>query len=135
MVKYILIDLREELDCFNKNYRAVFGRNLASAALDELIHQMFDVFLNYGIRQREATDATVISHLSNLPNPDRFDIALFIGNDSESLITCFKDILFGLAISIYEKLKEFFPMEKEFNFVIRNILHTQGQIVIEFFNY
>lgn len=132
---YIFIDVREEFDIFNKNYKIMFGKHLPITVFNELIYQVFDVFLNYGLRISDPTGITVISRLQALPDPNRFSVELFLGTNSPRDLENFKGILFGLAISVYTRLKNMLPVEKEFNFVIKEVLHTQGKILIEYFNF
>lgn len=136
MVKYLVLDLESDLIQLKKDIVIEFGKPLPNSIMDEIIFQVFDVFLNYGIRSGISdNDQTIINQLRLLPNNGRVDISVFLGERYHVKQQTFSNCLFNFSINVYRRLKEHIQSVSEFNFVVNKILHQNGRVVLEFFEY
>lgn len=136
MVKYLVLDLESDLVQLKKDIVIEFGKPLPNSIMDEIIFQVFDVFLNYGIRSGISdNDQTIINQLRLLPNNGRVDISVFLGERYHVKQQTFSNCLFNFSINVYRRLKEHIQSVSEFNFVVNKILHQNGRVVLEFFEY
>lgn len=136
MVKYLVLDLESDLIQLKKDIIMEFGKPLPNSIMDEIIFQVFDVFLNYGIRSGISdNDQTIINQLRLLPNNGRVDISVFLGERYHVKQQTFSNCLFNFSINVYRRLKEHIQSVSEFNFVVNKILHQNGRVVLEFFEY
>lgn len=136
MVKYLVLDLESDLIQLKKDIIMEFGKPLPNSIIDEIIFQVFDVFLNYGIRSGISdNDQTIINQLRLLPNNGRVDISVFLGERYHVKQQTFSNCLFNFSINVYRRLKEHIQSVSEFNFVVNKILHQNGRVVLEFFEY
>ena len=136
MVKYLVLDLESDLVQLKKDIVIEFGKPLPNSIMDEIIFQVFDVFLNYGIRSGISdNDQTIINQLRLLPNNGRVDISVFLGERYHVKQQTFSNCLFNFSINVYRRLKEHIQSVSEFNFVVNKILHQNGRVVLEFFPY
>ena len=136
MVKYLVLDLESDLIQLKKDIVMEFGKPLPNSIMDEIIFQVFDVFLNYGIRSGISdNDQTIINQLRLLPNNGRVDISVFLGERYHVKQQTFSNCLFNFSINVYRRLKEHIQSVSEFNFVVNKILHQNGRVVLEFFEY
>ena len=136
MVKYLVLDLESDLIQLKKHIIMEFGNPLPNSIMDEIIFQVFDVFLNYGIRSGISdNDQTIINQLRLLPNNGRVDISVFLGERYHVKQQTFSNCLFNFSINVYRRLKEHIQSVSEFNFVVNKILHQNGRVVLEFFEY
>ena len=136
MVKYLVLDLESDLVQLKKDIVIEFGKPLPNSIMDEIIFQVFDVFLNYGIRSGISdNDQTIINQLRLLPNNGRVDISVFLGERYHVKQQTFSNCLFNFSINVYRRLKEHIQSVSEFNFVVNKILHQNGRVVLEFFVY
>ena len=136
MVKYLVLDLESDLIQLKKDIIMEFGKPLPNSIMDEIIFQVFDVFLNYGIRSGISdNDQTIINRLRLLPNNGRVDISVFLGERYHVNQQTFSNCLFNFSINVYRRLKEHIQSVSEFNFVVNKILHQNGRVVLEFFEY
>ena len=136
IVKYLVLDLESDLIQLKKDIVMEFGKPLPNSIMDEIIFQVFDVFLNYGIRSGISdNDQTIINQLRLLPNNGRVDISVFLGERYHVKQQTFSNCLFNFSINVYRRLKEHIQSVSEFNFVVNKILHQNGRVVLEFFEY
>ena len=136
LVKYLVLDLESDLVQLKKDIVIEFGKPLPNSIMDEIIFQVFDVFLNYGIRSGISdNDQTIINQLRLLPNNGRVDISVFLGERYHVKQQTFSNCLFNFSINVYRRLKEHIQSVSEFNFVVNKILHQNGRVVLEFFPY
>ena len=136
MVRYLVLDLESDLIQLKKDIIMEFGKPLPNSIMDEIIFQVFDVFLNYGIRSGISdNDQTIINQLRLLPNNGRVDISVFLGERYHVKQQTFSNCLFNFSINVYRRLKEHIKSVSEFNFVVNKILHQNGRVVLEFFEY
>ena len=136
MVKYLVLDLESDLIQLKKDIVIEFGKPLPNSIMDEIIFQVFDVFLNYGIRSGISdNDQTIINQLRLLPNNGRVDISVFLGERYHVKQQTFSNCLLNFSINVYRRLKEHIQSVSEFNFVVNKILHQNGRVVLEFFEY
>ena len=136
MVKYLVLDLESDLIKLKKDIVMEFGKPLPNSIMDEIIFQVFDVFLNYGIRSGISdNDQTIINQLRLLPNNGRVDISVFLGERYHVKQQTFSNCLFNFSINVYRRLKEHIQSVSEYNFVVNKILHQNGRVVLEFFEY
>ena len=136
MVKYLVLDLESDLIQLKKDIIMEFGKPLPNSIMDEIIFQVFDVFLNYGIRSGISdNDQTIINQLRLLPNNGRVDISVFLGERYHVKQQTFSNCLFNFSINVYRRFKVHIQSVSEFNFVVNKILHQNGRVVLEFFDY
>lgn len=133
MLSYLVLDVSNELAYFKQEVASLFKVSLPNSIIEELVYQVFDVFLNYGIRCID--DKVLNEKLAALPNNARVDLSLFLGEAYFTKANLFSNALLHFSSAIYQKLIGHVGGVKDFNFVINKIMHNEGRIILEYFPY
>lgn len=136
MVKYLLLDINRELIEFKKSIVMEFGKPLPNSIIEEIVFQVFDVFLTYGIRSKKInSDQDVNRQLQLLPNDERIDLGVFLGQAYLTKRNVLAAHLYVFANTVYERLKTHIQTVYEFNFVVNKLQHENGRILLEYFEF